>query len=465
MADGWLNKWLGIGGGGATVRDGSFAQEPYQPVAEPARPAPTTSSGPEIGDVVKGRQSWRLIRRLGQGAHGAVFLANPSDGSPHQDVAVKMLSLSGDQQEHARRELSSLLAVDTDRIPKVSDWRLDGDVPFVVMQYFASGSLRDALHGVGALDEPQVWRLLSDLLTALSAAHQASLLHLDIKPANVLLDDKDGYVLTDFGISQGARISADALSSWGAGTRGYQAPEQRWLDPSKFDLRTDLYGVGATAWAAWTGIHLSANQSQALLAKTQTEPYGLPKPTQFRPLGSTELEEVIMSLIAQSQGWRPGSAAEVLVRVEQAMGVRAAALRADFGTEVGPDEARAIIGNLVDPLWAHLFGNSDGKGMRRFKDGEVLAREGERAWWTYLLLRGAVRVVHDGKVLATESREGAFIGEVATLTGARRTATVIATGDCWVWPLNAAQLEGLVTGNPAVGLRLVRSMAERLART
>ncbi|HJN75458.1 MAG TPA: hypothetical protein QGF58_16130, partial [Myxococcota bacterium] len=67
-------------------------------------------------------------------------------------------------------------------------------------------------------------------------------------------------------------------------------------------------------------------------------------------------------------------------------------------------------------------------------------------------------------LLATESREGTFLGEVAALTGGTRTATMKAETEVIAHALNASQLEQPVTGNPAIGIRLIRSMAERLGR-
>lgn len=453
----WFTRWFGMGGA-APLRDGSFQQGDDG--------AGSSAPEPGTGDVLQARGSYRIEHRLGHGASGSVWLARRIDApEAEQAVAIKVLAPNpdGDQEITFKRELSALLAIDTPRIPRVLDWHLAGERPFVVMPFFPKGSLRDLLMRIGSMPEQQCWELLRDLLEALVAAHQASVLHLDIKPANVLIDADDRYVLTDFGISQGTRITTGALPIIGTGTPGYRAPEQRWLDPDHFDMRTDLYSVGATVWAAFTGLSLASKRSAPLLSKSPADKHGAPPMSKLRPFCSPELEDTVMSLLVQDRSQRPGSAAEVLARVEKALGLGSAEPPAR-GTP-DPDGAKKVVTTMMDPLWTHLFAGTDGEGVRRFGDGEPLAVEGERAWHAFILLKGSVRIAKNGRHLANETREGTFLGEVATLTGGKRTASMIAQGDVWVHVLNASQLEWVVTSNPAVGIRLIRSMAERLARS
>ena len=122
-----------------------------------------------------------------------------------------MRTTRGDLSLTARNHDNSwvLLAIDDHRIPTVYDWSLGEGNLFVVMQYFPAGSLADAWAFLGRRDESQVWRLITDLLSALSAAHRAGILHLDLKPSNVLLDGDGGFVLTDFGVSQAAQLPVE----------------------------------------------------------------------------------------------------------------------------------------------------------------------------------------------------------------------------------------------------------------
>ncbi len=98
-----------------------------------------------------------------------------------------------------------------------------------------------------------------------------------------------------------------------------------------------------------------------------------------------------------------------------------------------------------------------------FKDGEILSGQNDRAHHTLLLLSGRVRVERNGRLVDIETREGSLLGAISTLTGAPRRVTLRADGPVWVCIFNEAELEQLVTCNPAVAVRLIRNMAGRIA--
>ncbi len=100
----------------------------------------------------------------------------------------------------------------------------------------------------------------------------------------------------------------------------------------------------------------------------------------------------------------------------------------------------------------------------KFEDGETMCAEGEQSYYAFLLLKGTVAVSRNSREITRVSREGSFLGEVATLTSLPRTATMVASGAVWAVVLNAAELERFVTANPAIGLRVIRSLAHRLAK-
>ena len=264
------------------------------------------------------RYHYRLRKLLGRGGFGAVYLASCTEGldgvvgAPPATVAIKLFHppAEGDSQQFLKRELSALLALRHSRIPRLYDWTLEGNDAFAVFEFYPSGSLADQLARGGSLDERSSWRLMADLLSALRAAHRASLLHLDIKPGNVLLDAAGGFALTDFGISQGSLVSRMVVPT-GLGASAFQSPEQRRADHEALDPRTDLWGVGMTVWCAYTGTSPS-KQPSLLRTNMDEHEHGLPYPSELRPGCSRDFEKVVMGLLSIDQEKRPGGAAEAL---------------------------------------------------------------------------------------------------------------------------------------------------------
>jgi serine/threonine protein kinase len=186
---------------------------------------------------------YHLIGQIGEGGMGVVFLAQ---GPDDRRVAVKILrpSVVGDANGRARlaREVASLRRVSSPRIAEVYDADPWGDTPYVVMRYVAGPSLREVVDHRGPLTGPALTRFARGLAQALMVVHRADVLHRDVKPSNVLIQDGEP-VLIDFGLAQLSDDLSLTQTGWLLGTPGYLAPEI-------------LYGDGPTpaadvhAWAA-----------------------------------------------------------------------------------------------------------------------------------------------------------------------------------------------------------------------
>ena len=416
-----------------------------------------------VGDVIRGEYGFELVRFLGGGSFGSVYEAAclEADAGLPERVALKVLhgDLADRHRRHAlQRELSALLAVRCARIPRVFDYALDGAAPFIAMQLFEHGALDEHLVTEGALEEDEALRLLESLLEALVAAHNASVLHLDVKPANVLLDGAGGYVLTDFGVAQAPR-SGMSLPMPGLGSPGWQSPEQEQRLRGTFDLRTDLFGVGATVWSALTGVNLGSDASLLGRERFKKGKTALPLLSKLRQV-TPAVEEVVMSLLVREPEGRPGDAAMALDRVRRLR-------QGDFSDQPLPGrplragELERLLARVVDPLVAQLF-ERDTRGVRYLARGESLCEQGDGSLYAFFVIHGSISVVREGVTIAHIDREGEFVGEVAALTGQKRNASLRAATDVWVRVLNAAQLESVIAANPALGVRLIRSMARRL---
>ena len=446
-----------------------------RPVRPRRRTAPQPAPPIQAGDRLVAQHRYEIIERLGRGGFGSVYKArclSTGPDAPPETVAIKVLGSSADPRSAStlKRELSALLTIHDERIPDVYDWSLDSENAWVAMQYYAAGSLADAWAFLGKGDEQKVWRLITDLLSALSAAHRAGILHLDLKPSNILLDGNGGFVLTDFGVSQAARMSKGLLHQGkvavGLGTHGYRAPEQDKLSLKDFDLRTDLWGVGATAWALYTGIDL--NKRQEVLRRAEDgNVFGLPPLSDVALACPPPLEELVMSMLAIDPDRRPGGAAEVLAQVRaiaSGFGLDSQTVAASHREGADPAEIQSVIDGIVDPLWAAIC-KAPGfeRYFARYTDGEIITSRMDGGFHTFLLLSGSVDVMRDDRVVDLENREGSMLCAISTLTEAPREVTLRARGPVWACVFNEAELERLITCNPAVAVRMLRSFATRIA--
>lgn len=213
---------------------------------------PVTPDPGVEGTVLAGR--YRVGECLGAGAMGVVWSA--WDRRLRRTVAVKQLTppRDGDETElraaraRTMREGRIAARVVHPRAIAVFDVVTHGAMPWIVMEYLPSRSLAAVLAERGPLPPTEVARIGAQIADALSAVHEAGIVHGDVKPGNVLLTDDGIAKLTDFGVS---RASWDTSATGGglvAGTPGYFAPEvARGGDPTP---ASDVFSLGATLYAA-----------------------------------------------------------------------------------------------------------------------------------------------------------------------------------------------------------------------
>ena len=172
----------------------------------------------------------------------SVWLA--SDETLHRDVAIKLMAdtLADDERWLARfrREARAAAALSHPHIVKVFDFGLEEHRPYLVMAHVPGGSLRDRLQDGGEL--PDAERLARELLGALAHVHAAGIVHRDVKPGNILLDEHGSSQLTDFGIARPQDATAMTQTGMVMGTIRYLAPEVAEGGPAT--ERSDLYAAG-----------------------------------------------------------------------------------------------------------------------------------------------------------------------------------------------------------------------------
>ena len=200
--------------------------------------------------------NYRLIRELGRGAMGTVYLAHQE--SLARDLALKVLApeftREPEFQERFRREARIAASLKHPHIAQVYDADFRDGQYYIAMEYLGSRNLRDLIRErAGPFPLGQALSFLDPILQALGHAHSRGVVHRDVKPANVLVDEEGRVALTDFSIARATSEGALTRSGTMIGTLEYMAPEQ--FEGLEVDGRTDLYAVAVIAYELLTGIH------------------------------------------------------------------------------------------------------------------------------------------------------------------------------------------------------------------
>ncbi len=256
-----------------------------------------------LGSLIAG---YRLEERIGRGGMAVVFRAY--DARLDRHVALKVLTpaLSDDDAFRQRfiRESRIAAAVDDPHITPVFEAGEANGVLFIAMRYVRGGDVRSLIDRLGPLPAERVAEMVSQVASALDAAHARGLVHRDVKPGNMLLeasqaaDRPDHVYLSDFGLSKTA-LGVSPLTATGQflGTLDYVAPEQ--IERRPLDARTDVYALACSAVEMLTGAPpFQRGQGMSVMYAHLSEPP--PRVRQRRPDLFPDVDRVITKAMAKS---------------------------------------------------------------------------------------------------------------------------------------------------------------------
>jgi hypothetical protein len=205
---------------------------------------------PSTRELVLGR--YRPVRPLGSGGSGSVWLAR--DERTGLDVALKIIAREGKAAARAEREALAARRLRHDRCVRAYDVGHDSSHVYIAYEYVAGRTLREAMRMDELGDEDAV-EIAAQVLDALAHAHRTGIVHRDVKPSNILLEDRDEIAarLLDFGLAQ--FDGADTLTAVGdvPGTLAYIAPER--LAGEEATPESDVWAVGVLLWESLAGRH------------------------------------------------------------------------------------------------------------------------------------------------------------------------------------------------------------------
>ena len=320
------------------------------PPPAPADAASTAPPDPLVGTVIAER--YRLVRRVGEGGMGAVYLGEHL--TLRKRVAVKFLhaEMSRIAEVVARfeREAQAAARLDHPNVVAAHDFGKTADgVFFLVMEFVEGGSLRDLLERTGRLAPVEALHIARHIAAALTRAHAEGIVHRDLKPENIVLvareDDARFAKVIDFGIAkvtpQGAGDTGAPLTQMGMvfGTPDYMAPEQAL--GSAVDLRADLYAFGIMVFEMLTGRRpFQADDVVTLMGKHISEP--VPAASSLVPTGALapDVDAVFARTLAKSPVDRFASATEFVQALEASL----AGLSSTARHSAGAPSAMAIPG-------------------------------------------------------------------------------------------------------------------------
>jgi serine/threonine protein kinase len=248
---------------------------------------------------------------VGSGGMGVVFKGYDSD--LNRPVAIKVLApcLAGNGAARQRfaREAKAEAAVVHDHVVPIHNVETNAACPYLVMRYVAGESLQSRIDRAGSLEVCEILRISMQIASGLAAAHSHGLVHRDIKPPNILLEQGvERSLITDFGLARTADDASLTNSGVHAGTPQYMSPEQ--AKGEMLDSRSDLFSLGSTMYAMCTGrAPFRSETAYGSLRKIiESEPHSI---RDLNPAIPDWLCKIIARLMAKDPNARFASAGEL----------------------------------------------------------------------------------------------------------------------------------------------------------
>lgn len=261
-----------------------------------------------------------LLEKLGEGGMATVY--NAYDSRLERNVAIKMiLPARQNSQLFLERfilEAKALAQLSHTNIVKVLDYGEENESPYLVMEYVQGGTLKEVMQG--PLPWQQAAAILAPIARALDYVHKQQIIHRDVKPTNILLDENDQPMLSDFGIvklMESDETVDSTMVSVGIGTPDYMSPEQGM--GKEVDFRADIYALGVVFYELVTGKKpYTADGPMGIVIKHVTGEF--PKPSKEVKDLPIFVEEAILKAVAKNPAQRypdMGKFADVLEHLMQ----------------------------------------------------------------------------------------------------------------------------------------------------
>jgi WD40 repeat protein/DNA-binding SARP family transcriptional activator/tRNA A-37 threonylcarbamoyl transferase component Bud32 len=263
-------------------------------------------------------RGYQLLEQIGEGAFGTVYRASqPQVG---REVAVKAIHrhLANDPEFIRRFEAEAQLVARLEHphiVPLYDYWR-EPDAAYLVMRYLRGGSLRDRL-AKGSLTAEEAAGVLDQLVEALDVAHRAGVVHRDVKPSNILLDEEGNAYLGDFGVAKDVPLSPQEASAEDLSPSYYLSPEQ--VRGDTLTPAADIYSLGMVLHEALAAQH-PVTSASAVGVRQPHDRVTLPSIREVRPDLPESVDQVFQKATAADQTDRYADAPALAAAFRHALG-------------------------------------------------------------------------------------------------------------------------------------------------
>src|ERR687894_1402041 len=274
-----------------------------------------------VGTQLSGR--YRLDAQVGTGGMSTVYRA--FDATLERRVAIKLMhrdiAADSDQLERFRREARAVAQFSHPHIVGVIDAGEDEGRPYIVFEYVEGETLKDRIRRLGRLPVDEAIAYAVEIARALGAAHGRGLVHRDVKPQNVLVDEEGSAKVTDFGIARSMDDSGLTAEGRVLGTTDYVSPEQAL--GHDVNGQSDIYSLGVVLYEMLTGDVPFHGESQVSVAMKHVRE-DLPDVQARRPEASATLASVLERMTDKDLRRRYPDAETLEGDLEEALAIEAA---------------------------------------------------------------------------------------------------------------------------------------------
>ena len=312
-----------VGDGGPPANPGRTSAPPQRPVRDmnPVRAPTIGSMTATAGTLLSGR--YRLEEQIGRGGMSTVWRA--FDTTLERAVAIKMMhrdvARDSDQLERFRREAKAVAKVSSPYVVGVIDAGEEDHTPFIILEFVDGETLKERIRRLRRLDVAEAVAYAIEIARGLQAAHDRDIVHRDVKPQNVLLDEDGAARVTDFGIARS--LADEGLTADGRvlGTTDYVSPEQAL--GHDVTPQSDVYSLGVVLYEMLTGDVPFHGENQVAVAMRHVREE-LPDVQAKRPEVSSALASVVDHATAKDLDVRYASAADFIADLEDALAIETA---------------------------------------------------------------------------------------------------------------------------------------------